>query len=81
MLTGQQHLFSASRPIEELARNAADKIRTKLATDQSTEKSDAAEPTYQQVDVASMQASQLRSLGAEYVCQCIWNENSVGVKS
>jgi hypothetical protein len=24
--------------------------------------------------VASVQASQLRSLGAEYVCQCIWNE-------
>jgi hypothetical protein len=32
MLTGQQQLFSASRHIEILARSAADKIRTKLAT-------------------------------------------------
>jgi transposase len=77
MLTGQQQLFSASRPIEKLARNAADKIRTKLATDQNIEKSDAAEPTYQQLDVASLQASQLRSLGAEYVCQCTWNELNI----
>lgn len=74
MLTGQQQLFSESRHIEKLARNAADKIRTKQAADQSIENSDAAEPAFQHVDVASIQASQVRSLGLEYVCQCIWNE-------
>jgi transposase len=70
MLTGQQQLFSTNRHIEKLARDAADKIRSKQAADQRIE----AEPTYQSLDVASMQASQLRSLGPEYLCQCIWNE-------
>ena len=72
MLTGQQQLLSGSRHIEKLARTAAEKIRGKQAVDQGVEASDAA--IYEPIDVASMQASQLRSLGAEYVCQCIWNE-------
>ena len=74
MLTGQQQLFSTNRQIEKLARKAADKIQAKQAADQSAEKTNAIEPTYQQVDVASMQASQVRSLGPEYICQRIWNE-------
>jgi transposase len=72
LLTGQQQLFSGSRHIEKLARTATEKIRSKQAVDQGVEASDAA--IYEPIDVASMQASQLRSLGAEYVCQCIWNE-------
>ena len=71
MLTGQQQLFSTNRQIEKQARKAADKIQAKRATDQNPDKTDA---TYQKVDVASMQASQVRSIGPEYVCQCIWND-------
>jgi transposase len=74
VLTGQQQLFSADPHIHKLARKAADKIRSKQAVEQSIEKSHAAAPTYQQVDVASMEAGQLRSLGPEYVCHCIWNQ-------
>ena len=70
MLTGQQQLFSASRHIEKLACTAAEKIRSKQAVDQGVDRA----AIYEQIDVGSMQASQLRSLGAEYLCQCIWNE-------
>ena len=75
MLTGQQRLFSGSRHIEKLARTAAEKIRSKQAVDQGVDESDTA--IYEQIDAASMQASQLRCLGAEYVCHCIWNELNI----
>jgi len=77
MLTGQQKLFSTDLHIEKQARKAADKIRAKQTSEQSTQSdaiADNEQPEYQQVDVASMQASQVRSLGPEYVCSCIWNE-------
>jgi transposase len=72
MLTGQKQLLSANRHIEKLARTAAEKIRSKQAIDQSVDKSRPA--IYEPIDATSMQASQLRSVGAEYVCHCIWNE-------
>jgi len=78
MLTGQQKMFSTDLNIEKLARKAADNIRAKQASEQSTQKTDSIvdneQPEYQQVDVTSMQASQVRSLSPEYVCHCIWNE-------
>lgn len=75
MLTGQQQLFSTDRGIEKLARGAADKIRAKQAGEQMAE---AAEAVYQSVDVASIEAGQVRSLGAEYVCHSIWRELQIG---
>jgi len=75
MLTGQQQLFSSDRGLEKLARGAADKIRAKQAGEQMAE---AAEPIYQSVDVASIEAGQVRSLGAEYVCHSIWRELQIG---
>lgn len=78
MLTSQRELFSTDPKIEKLARKAADKIRGKQGADQGTGipslPTDQGDPLYQNVDVFSMQASQLRSLGAEYVGHCIWNE-------
>ncbi len=74
MLSGQQQMFSSDPQIHKLARKAADKIRSKWAVEQRMEKSHAAAPSYQQVDVASMEAGQVRSLGPEYVCHCIWNQ-------
>lgn len=71
MLTGQQQLFSKDRGIEKIARGAADKIRAKQSGEQTAE---APEPVYQSVDVASIEAGQVRSLGPEYVCHSIWRE-------
>ena len=78
MLSGQQYLFSSDRKIEKLARTATDKIRAKQATEQPVAVADASarvqEAAYQNVDVASIEANQVRSLGPEYVCHCMWNE-------
>lgn len=74
MLTGQQQMFSSDPHLLKLARKAADKIRIRGAVEQSVEKSHTAAPSYQQVDVASMEAGQVRSVGPEYVCHCIWNQ-------
>lgn len=78
MLTGQQRLFSADRRIENLARTATDKIRIKQATEPPARAADMPaqdQPcVYQNVDVASIEANQVRSLGPEYVCHCVWNE-------
>ena len=75
MLTGQQQLFSANRSIEKIARGAADKIRAKQAGEQMAEP---AATVYQDVDVASIEAGQVRSLGAEYVCHSAWKELQIG---
>lgn len=72
MLTGQKKLFSTDPEINKLARKAANRIRIKKAAPQPIEKP--IEETYQQVDVASMEAGQVRSLGPEYLCHSIWNE-------
>jgi len=78
MLTGQRQLFSSDPKIEMLARGATDKIRAKQACDRPVQAADtptgARGPVYQNVDVASMEAGQVRSLGPEYVCHCIWND-------
>ncbi len=78
LLTGQSQLFSTDPQVEKHARKAADKIQAKRGTEQINDKAETAsgidQNRYQSVDVASMQASQLRSLGPEYVCHNIWNE-------
>lgn len=78
LLTGQSQLFSTNAQIEAHARKAVDKIQVKHATEQIHDTSEAASDVeknkYQAVDVATMQAGQLRSLGPEYVCHNIWNE-------
>lgn len=81
MLTGQQQLFSTDRKIEKLARTATDKIRAKQAIDQPAQTDDTLTndraPIYQNVDVVSMEAGQVRSLGPEYVCHSIWNDLNI----
>ena len=66
ILVGQANLLSADPSIERHARNAVQKL---LARDAKSEarKPPSHTPEYQLVDVASMQATELRSLGAEYV--------------
>ncbi|ACL05433.1 transposase IS4 family protein [Desulfatibacillum aliphaticivorans] len=77
MLTGQNQLFSPDREIEKHARNAVMRIRAQKSEEQDALQSGRdqnPEPDYQTVDVASMQAGEVRSLGPEYVCHSLWNE-------
>jgi transposase len=79
MLTGQKELFSSDPVIEKIAAKASNKIRSKL-TDRDKEKIESATerqeavPVYENIDILSLQASELRSLGPEYVCHSTWNE-------
>ncbi len=77
LLTGQQQLFSPDPEIEKHARKALQQIHAKKSTEQEDLKTDPAgapKTVYQPVDVASMQAGEVRPLGPEYVCHSIWNE-------
>ncbi len=79
LLTGQKALFSVDPEIEKIATKASNKIRTRRSEITMTDKKESLESpqassVYEQVDVLSLQASQLRSLGPEYVCHSIWNE-------
>jgi len=78
LLTGQKTLFSADLFIEKHARKAAENIREKHAKEQPADNKAKSEndeqAVFKQVDIASLNATQVRSLGAEYVCQCQWNK-------
>jgi len=78
ILTGQNTLFSSDPLIEKHACKAAEKIREKHAKEQLIDNKAKSEndehSVFKQVDVATLDATQIRSLGAEYVCHCQWNE-------
>ncbi len=79
MLTGQKELFSGDPIIEELAAKASNEIRSRQADEGKKKTEEAADqqqtdPLYENVDIQSLQASELRSLGPEYACHSIWNE-------
>ena len=78
MLTGQKKLFSGDPEIEKIAAKASNKIRSKQADSykKKVESSTGSQKAtaYENVDVQSLQASELRTLGPEYVCHSIWNE-------
>ena len=70
MLTGQNQLFSSDPEIEKHARNAVAQIRTQKGREQEApqaSRDQKPDPDYQTVDVSSMQAGEVRSLGPEYV--------------
>ena len=73
MLTGQQQLFAADPEIEKHAQKALQKIRVRQKNSNPVEYQPNV-PEYQNVDVSSLQAGEIRSLGPEYVCHCIWKE-------
>ncbi len=79
MLTGQNALFSSDPTIETLAAKASNEIRSRQADEAKKKTEEAAEPqqaepTYENVDIQSLQASELRSLGPEYACHSVWDE-------
>jgi transposase len=78
MLAGQKTLFSFDPKIESHAQEAVCRIVKKRSEEQAIAKTldgktDQA-PDYQNVNVASFEAAEPRSLGPEYVCHSIWKE-------
>jgi transposase len=73
MLSGQQALFSPDPMVERHARQAVKNIVKKRSEEETLEKADHA-PDYQQVNVASIEAAESKSLGPEYVCHSVWKE-------
>ncbi len=71
MLLGQANLLSPDPSIERYARNALQKLLARDAQSDAKKKAQHA-AEYQLGDVASMQASTVRSLGAEYVGHRLW---------
>lgn len=78
LLTGQRDLFRPTLTIEKHARKAAEKIKEKQAKEQPAQVIDhsgkSTQDDFKFVNVNSMDASQVRSLGPENVCHCQWNE-------
>jgi len=76
LLTGQSALFGSTPAIEKHARKAFEKIKEKRAIEKHVH-ADAlksAPDDFKLVNINSMDASQVRSLGPEYVCHCQCNE-------
>jgi hypothetical protein len=78
MLSGQLSLFSPDPDIAHHAQQAVRSIFEKRSKqqvlDNFNEHESSPQPEYQNVDVASIETSQLRTLGPEYVCHSIWKE-------
>ena len=73
-LTGQTNLFGTTPVIEKHARKVAEKIKEKRSKEYFSSSEQNAEEDFKLVNVNSMDASQTRSLGPEYVCHCQFNE-------
>jgi transposase len=77
MLCGQRSLISPDPKIERHAKGAVQKILEKRSREKAIERieeSDPHDPDFQCVDVASMEADLVRSIGPEYVCHSVWKE-------
>lgn len=78
MLSGQKSLFCQDPDIEAHARRAVNDIVRKKSEEQelagALDGKIRPKADYQMVNVASIEASDPRSLGPEYVCRCIWKE-------
>ena len=77
MITGQLQLFSTDPAIETHARSAAKRILGKRSEDQAVDLLSVCNNdhlNFKMVDVSSLEADEVRSVGPEYVCHCIWKE-------
>ena len=70
ILTGQKSFATIPAEIEKIALNAATKIFDKRAEAHADEKPS----DFRLFDVNSLEASESRSFGGEYLCDAIWNE-------
>ncbi len=79
ILTGQNQLFCLDPIIEKHAKKAAKSILEKRSRDAAMEKvsvacSQSDSPHFEHVDINSVEAGTLRSVGPEYVCHSVWKE-------
>ncbi len=70
ILTGQKSFDSLPLDLEKVARSTASKIFAKRAE----ENKDLEVADFRNVDINSMEASESRSFGGEYLCDSIWKE-------
>jgi len=70
ILTGQKSLIDLPLDLEKIARSKASKIFSKRAK----EVKDSKTSDYRSVDINSMEISESRTFGGEYLCDSIWNE-------
>lgn len=73
-LTGQTSLFGSTPDIEKHARKAAEKIKGKRNEEYHVCPKQDGDEDFKLININSMDASQTRSLGPEYVCHCQYNE-------
>ena len=80
-INGQQPLFSTDPAIERHAKKAVRRILEKRSQDEvfgSSMDTGKTSPVFQNVDVASIEADELRTIGPEYVCHSVWKELKMG---
>ena len=70
ILTGQKSFESLPLDIEKVAQNTASKLFKKRAE----ENKDSTDSDFKNIDINSIEASESRSFGGEYLCNSIWNE-------
>ncbi|MCX5810625.1 MAG: IS1634 family transposase [Proteobacteria bacterium] len=76
-IAGQRPLFSPDPAIERQAKKAVKRILEKRSQDEAFERSQdtgKTSPVFQNVDVASIEANEPRTIGPEYVCHSVWKE-------
>jgi len=83
LLSDQKPLFCPDPKIEKHAQKAVRSILKKRSGDAAMEKVSEAQiqngqPQFRHVDVNSLDAGQIRSIGPEYVCHSVWNELGIG---
>ena len=70
ILTGQKSLMGLPMELEKIARNKASQIFDKRAEEVKETES----TNFRNIDLNSIEASESRSFGGEYLCDSIWNE-------
>ncbi len=74
MLTGQAELFSQNPTVSDYAGKAVSKIRKKKSRFQPSQKHDGqvSQKDIRSIDISSLDASQVRTIGPEYLCHKMW---------
>jgi len=77
----EETLFKPDEEIEELARAYAKKAKLNMIAASSVKlqaETDLSKPEYEQVDVSTVEVSESRSIGGEYICNESFKELGVG---
>jgi len=77
----EEPVFKPDEETEELARTYAKKAKLNMITASSKQpdsETDSYEPEYEQVDVSSVEVSEPRSIGGEYICNESFKELGIG---